>query len=247
MKKNALILFTASPSADAFRKGKNDAERRKFKKNISSAVRDFTDCYSKGNYDFLIFTDSPDEINELVNEKVPVFRQEGDSFGEKLCGAFGSAFLAGYDNVIIIGNDTYGLTVNYFERRFDQLAEAESLIGPACDGGMYLVGFTRETFATLNIEKMEKVKFFVGRDFQSVQAILKESGIDILVLKKKRDVDNFNELVKMVNTRIFALHQYSSALANREAEMLKKFVIILFIAAQQRTYLARLLKAPPQK
>lgn len=67
-------------------------------------------------------------------------QQIGDDFGTRMENAFKNGFKAGYENIIIIGSDLYDLTPNHIRTAFAALKKNDTVIGPAEDGGFYLLG-----------------------------------------------------------------------------------------------------------
>lgn len=67
-------------------------------------------------------------------------RQEGTDLGERMRNAFTTVFSKGYEKVCIIGSDCYELTTALLERAYEELDAADIVIGPAKDGGYYLLG-----------------------------------------------------------------------------------------------------------
>ena len=57
--------------------------------------------------------------------------------------AFKNGFDAGYKNIIIIGSDLYDLTTEMIDDAFHQLSSNDVVIGPAEDGGYYLLGMKK--------------------------------------------------------------------------------------------------------
>ena len=69
--------------------------------------------------------------------------QEGDTLGERMKNAFNHVFLMGGKEVIIIGSDCPQLNGQIIENGFHLLAEKDACIGPAKDGGYYLLGMKK--------------------------------------------------------------------------------------------------------
>lgn len=69
--------------------------------------------------------------------------QPAGDLGKKMQFAFDTAFTAGAKKVIIIGSDCYELTSGIIEQAFQTLEKYDAVIGPAADGGYYLLGFSR--------------------------------------------------------------------------------------------------------
>jgi rSAM/selenodomain-associated transferase 1 len=66
--------------------------------------------------------------------------QENADLGTRMSSAFQYVFEQGYQQVIIIGSDCPTLTTEHINHAFEQLNNHEIVIGPASDGGYYLLG-----------------------------------------------------------------------------------------------------------
>jgi len=67
-------------------------------------------------------------------------KQEGPDLGTRMHTAFSTLFQKGYEKACIIGSDCYELTGYLIHRAFEELNNADIVIGPALDGGYYLLG-----------------------------------------------------------------------------------------------------------
>jgi uncharacterized protein len=73
-----------------------------------------------------------------------VYRSQGDGdLGERMALSIETALQAGHDRVIIIGTDCPGLTTDILQLAFEQLHDRDLVLGPAIDGGYYLIGLRR--------------------------------------------------------------------------------------------------------
>jgi hypothetical protein len=70
--------------------------------------------------------------------------QEGADLGERMHAAFIDAFRDGCDRVLLIGSDCPQLTASIVQRGFEALVEHDLVLGPANDGGYYLIGLRRK-------------------------------------------------------------------------------------------------------
>lgn len=68
------------------------------------------------------------------------FLQSGQDLGEKMESAFRSGFDYGYKSICIIGTDCLDLTPRIVKEAFRKLLTHDVVIGPAVDGGYYLLG-----------------------------------------------------------------------------------------------------------
>ena len=70
--------------------------------------------------------------------------QKGINLGERMRHAFENAFIEGNsDRVVLIGSDCAELTGDIIKTAFEVLQEKDVVIGPAYDGGYYLIGMKR--------------------------------------------------------------------------------------------------------
>lgn len=66
-----------------------------------------------------------------------------EDLGKRMKNAFERGFESGYENIIIIGSDLYDISEKDLERAFQILTTKEAVIGPAEDGGFYLLGMDK--------------------------------------------------------------------------------------------------------
>jgi len=91
----------------------------------------------------VFYSDRVEEFDILDYYKFPKFLQKGKNLGERMDRAFGEAFAQGYEKVVIIGSDCYELTSEIITEGFKQLDDQNVVLGPAQDGGYYLLGMDR--------------------------------------------------------------------------------------------------------
>ena len=72
------------------------------------------------------------------------FPQEGDSLGERMSHAFTHVFHSSFAPVVLIGSDLPAVPHEFLDRAYESLdAGADVVLGPAADGGYYLIGMNR--------------------------------------------------------------------------------------------------------
>jgi uncharacterized protein len=77
---------------------------------------------------------------------------QGD-LGTRMAAAFQNSFDSGIDKVAIIGTDCPDLKAEIIAKAFDELDRSDLVLGPAKDGGYYLIGLCRslpELFSGIN-------------------------------------------------------------------------------------------------
>jgi uncharacterized protein len=66
--------------------------------------------------------------------------QEGSTLGERLIHAINESFQTGYEKIAVIGSDCPHLNSTHIEKAFKELDDVDVVLGPARDGGYYLIG-----------------------------------------------------------------------------------------------------------
>jgi rSAM/selenodomain-associated transferase 2/rSAM/selenodomain-associated transferase 1 len=129
------------------------------------------------------------KMAEWLGENVNLVSQEGRDLGEKMSNAFRHSFANGEDRAVIIGTDCPGLTVAIMERAFASLADNDLVIGPATDGGYYLIGLAQETPALFS-----GVSWGTERVFAQTREIAKSHGLQLATLPQLTDIDRPEDL-----------------------------------------------------
>lgn len=78
----------------------------------------------------------------------PVFEpeQEGVSFGERLANALETVYHKGHTRVIVLGTDCPTLDARHIATAAHALEHKAMVLGPATDGGLYLIGLTKDAY-----------------------------------------------------------------------------------------------------
>lgn len=69
--------------------------------------------------------------------------QGGGDLGERMARAFARAWQDGCGRVVLVGADCPALSVEILQSAFTALADQDLVLGPAVDGGYYLLGLSR--------------------------------------------------------------------------------------------------------
>lgn len=80
-----------------------------------------------------------DTEDNWENKRYQKHLQKGKNLGERMSNAISDSFAAGYDSVCLIGTDIYELTTEVIKNAFSKLDSHDVVIGPAKDGGYYLI------------------------------------------------------------------------------------------------------------
>jgi uncharacterized protein len=110
--------------------------------------------------------------------------QPAGDLGDRMCGAFRSAFDKGYQSVMIVGTDCPGLTTDFMAQGFAALQNQVVTIGPAIDGGYYLIGLQR-----LVPELFQKINWSTATVFSETLAIADKLQLSTYLLPSLHDID----------------------------------------------------------
>jgi rSAM/selenodomain-associated transferase 1 len=88
----------------------------------------------------LYYSDYVDENDGWSNSKYQKYVQVGKDLGERMANAFQDGFKNGYKSICIIGTDCLELKAQVINEAFRRLLTHDIVIGPAHDGGYYLLG-----------------------------------------------------------------------------------------------------------
>jgi rSAM/selenodomain-associated transferase 1 len=113
---------------------------------------------------------------------------EGD-LGQRLTASFAQAFAAGAEAVVVTTSDTPGLDQRLVDGAFRALGTAPVVIGPAADGGYYLIGM-RAPGASL----FEGVDWSSQRVLAQTRALASAQGLAVAYLTEQFDVDTLEDL-----------------------------------------------------
>lgn len=127
--------------------------------------------------------------------------QAEGNLGQRLSSFIDSQFNRGASQVVVIGADSPTLPLSIIEMAFEQLIERDIVLGPATDGGFYLLGCRRVVPSLLD-----------GIEWSSAQVLsqtvsrIKDSGCSMQVLPPWYDVDTLEEW-QMLRGHLAALRQ----------------------------------------
>ncbi|MGO2294264.1 MAG: TIGR04282 family arsenosugar biosynthesis glycosyltransferase [Psychroflexus halocasei] len=110
---------------------------------------------------------------------------QGD-LGEKMQHAFETAFHEDAKKVVIVGTDIQDLNEKVINQAFKKLDTNDVVIGPASDGGYYLLGMK-----SLNPEVFQLNEWSTAQVFNQTIDALKDKKISIL--EQKNDVDYLDD------------------------------------------------------
>lgn len=117
---------------------------------------------------YLYYSNFVDE-NDIWNNDIyhKSLQLAGSDLGLKMAHAFRESIRGNCSKVLIIGSDCLELSEAVINEAFMQLVDNEVVIGPANDGGYYLIGFDFQTIGERHREVLHQ--FFIDKEWSHGQ------------------------------------------------------------------------------
>lgn len=124
---------------------------------------------------------------------VTLIDQVGDDLGARMYHAVETMFLRGYRRTIIIGTDVPTLPLEHFRQALTLLDNHDLTIGPALDGGYYLIGMNRTI-----PELFTEVPWSTDQVLRMTKEKASTLGLKTALLEPWRDVDTLADLEALI-------------------------------------------------
>ena len=121
--------------------------------------------------------------------------QVGRNIGEKMKNAMEAVFEEGYDRAVLIGSDLPDLPGDFLRYALDALDRYDAVMGPAHDGGYYLISFGRRNFLG---EVFRDMAWGGEEVFTRTMNLLDRAGRRTHVLPEWYDIDTAADLQNLV-------------------------------------------------
>ncbi|MBI5098064.1 MAG: TIGR04282 family arsenosugar biosynthesis glycosyltransferase [Nitrospirae bacterium] len=194
--KNALITFVKAPVPGRVKtRLQTDLEPDKvaeiYKTFIAEIVAQcdrlkeadrFLGCAPSKNHAFL---------KEIAKKyKLKSFDQRGTNLGEKIVNAFSDYLKKGYSKIVLIGSDSPTIPMSYIKKAFAALDKHDFVLGPCCDGGLYLIGASKKIVPDIFLDISWDSSKVLNKTLDNIEHL----DIKLFLLPFWYDVDTINEL-----------------------------------------------------
>ena len=188
-KKNLLLIFTRNPELGkcktrlAAKVGDNAAlEIYKFLLKHTVSITQNLNVEK-----YVYYSESIWENDIWDNAVYQKKLQNGNDLGMRMKQAFLDGFDSGFEKIIIIGSDMYDLSQKNLEEVFAKLDGHDYVLGPAEDGGYYLLGMT-----SFKEELFHNKAWGTDTVLHSTLGDLKNENY--FMLETKNDVDHYEDI-----------------------------------------------------
>ena len=157
-------------------------------------VLDCLETVERTGIPFRVCVHPPDAIPEMVawlGSDRACLHQEGGDLGQRTEQAFLAIFAQGADRAILIGSDLPDLPIEILHQAMDALDRHDAVIGPARDGGYYLIGLRRGDFLP---EVFRGISWGGPGVFEQTMEVFRQAGTKVHVLPPWQDVDTVEDV-----------------------------------------------------
>jgi len=129
------------------------------------------------------------EMRSWLGQKVNLRVQSAGDLGDRLRHAFAQGFARGYRRIMAIGSDCPELDAATLRQAAGLLEESDVVLGPASDGGYYLIGLRRPA-----PRLFENIAWSTETVCATTLDRARESGLTHALLEVKDDIDDLAAL-----------------------------------------------------
>jgi rSAM/selenodomain-associated transferase 1 len=196
MSENLLMVFVKYPTPGSVKQRLaqhlgTDRAAEIYKKIAEAIVQKVTPASSADYIMEICFSPQEDEklVRRWLVENEYFYPQQGSDLGERMSNAFLQAFAAGNTKALLIGSDCPDISRTIVNRGFMLLDTQDVVLGPAHDGGYYLIGLCwpeKELFSNID--------WGTGRVLQQTLDKISAANLTVALLPELRDIDRIEDL-----------------------------------------------------
>lgn len=138
--------------------------------------------------------DAREEMEKWLGTGYRMVAQTGKNLGEKMDHAFQQGFEEGYRKIVIIGSDLPEISGDDIHKVLNSLDTHDLVIGPARDGGYYLIGLK-----AIHPKLFRDITWSTGEVFRLTIRKARELGLSVDTLDEREDIDDEESLFRFWN------------------------------------------------
>jgi rSAM/selenodomain-associated transferase 1 len=145
-------------------------------------------AYTPAWVDFAAF------LSSLAPRSLPPMRsfpQQGNGLGERLLRAFRHTYERGYGRTILIGSDSPHIPGDVIDKAYTALDDADVVLGPADDGGYYLIAMQQP------YDVFRDIPMSTNKVLSMTIALAERQGLRVRTLETLFDVDEQADLQRL--------------------------------------------------
>ncbi|MEX0813589.1 MAG: TIGR04282 family arsenosugar biosynthesis glycosyltransferase [Chitinophagales bacterium] len=193
MHKNALIIFVKNPVAGMVKTRLAEGSSIDQALEIYLQLLNYTlqICKKLSNCEkYVFYSDKIDTGDAWAKNGFHQRLQKGTDLGKRMSRAFEEVFSLGHKNCIIIGSDCPQINTIHLDTAFEKLDNHDAVIGPANDGGYYLLGMKKQHRTLFENKKWSSTSVFLDtlKDLKALQ-------LKTYILPELIDIDTMEDYI----------------------------------------------------
>ncbi len=133
----------------------------------------------------------------LIEHQVKQRIQVGSSLGQRMKNALDQVRSEGISRAVIFGSDIPGVTARMVEEALAALTDVDLVLGPAFDGGYYLIGC--KTKEEIYVPVLKEMGWSSSSLLEDTLRISRERGWSYCLLPMLRDIDTLDDLEEWIS------------------------------------------------
>jgi len=159
-----------------------------------SFVEDITAMLTRTGYPVVLYGHPADKLGDIsswLGTHLPCRPQTGNTLGARMANAFSAAFSEGFEKAVLIGSDIPDLPPRIIHDALCALDREGAALGPAADGGYYLIAFRASAFLP---EAFENISWSTGKVLEQTLAAFEKHNTPVRLLTPWQDIDTIEDL-----------------------------------------------------
>jgi rSAM/selenodomain-associated transferase 1 len=194
MPDSSILLFIKSPEPGKVKSRLASAIGEESALDIYRAfVLDIVGTLKKGNRSITIafYSEDAEAVVNWLGKDLVYIPQKGKDLGARMRNAFHDVLSQGHEKAVLVGSDIPDLPFEIIDEAFSALEEKDAVIGPASDGGYFLIGFKKDTFLP---DIFHGIAWSTDSVYRETMKVFERAGHRVHILPEWRDVDTLDDL-----------------------------------------------------
>ena len=158
-------------------------------------VEDILITLNCGSYPISVYytpEDQGDRVQAWLGRYAHCRPQTGKDLGQRMQTAFAQTFNEPVKHAVLIGSDFPDLGIKIIHEAFGALQQNDVVIGPATDGGYYLIGFQKHA---LKGDIFKGIVWGSSQVFEQTLAQIEHADLTYYTLPTWQDIDTYEDLM----------------------------------------------------
>ena len=190
-KKNCLVIFAKIPDLGIAKSRIAATHGKKTAADIYNKLLKISSQTFSSFDHHISFTgnNTPDILRNIYPNATSFIKQKGKDLGRRLFHTFSFLFKSGYKNVCALGVDCPYITSYHIHQAYAFLnQENDVVIGPAKDGGYYLIGCNKKGSLVFNATMWSTKHLFA----ETID-LIKQNNLNHFIMETLSDIDYYKD------------------------------------------------------